>query len=86
MVYYSQTNWSTRPIHSHGKVVITFLYMLSVRPYVYMFVPTFQNLAKQKNIQVKIVIATSETVSLAMGIIDDDTCLVLRCASTIYFP
>ena len=41
--------------------------MLSVRPYV----PTFQNLAKQNDFQVKIVIATGGAVDLAEWIIDD---------------
>ena len=39
-------------------------------------VPTFQNRTKQNNIQGRIVIATSGTVCLGEGIIDD-SCLVL---------
>ena len=46
------------------------------RPSVRPFVPTLQIFAKQSNFQVKIVIATGETVCLAEWIIDD-TCLVM---------
>ena len=47
-------------------VVIT-IFTHVVRPYV----PTFQNLTKQNNFQVRIVIATGWTVGLAEWIIDD---------------
>ena len=40
-------------------------------------VPTFQNLAKENNFQVRIVIATGGTVGLAEWIIDGTQCLVV---------
>ena len=55
----------TRPV-----VIIVFIHG-SVRPSVL----TFQNIAKQNKCRVKIMIATSGTLGLAEGIIDD-TCLV----------
>ena len=45
--------------------------------------PTFQNLAKQNNFQVRIVIATSGIVGLAVWIIDG-TCLVLLFISFLH--
>ena len=41
----------------------------------YPSVPTFQNLAKDNNFQVKIVITTGKTVGLAEWIVDD-TCII----------
>ena len=55
-------------------VVIIISHVVYVRP----FAPTFQNLAKQNNFQVRIVmIAIGGTLGMAEGIIDD-TCLVFR--------
>ena len=62
-------SWSTRPTHTVA-VGIDHYFHTFVRPH-------FPNLAKQNNIQVRIVIATGGTVGPAEGIIDDTNVLFL---------
>ena len=57
-------NWSTRPIHSHGRKWSLFSHVLSVRP-------SQRFKISQNNFQARIVIAYGATVSLAEWIIDD---------------
>ena len=61
-------------IHSadtQARPVVITIFTRSVCLSVLPFIPTFQNLAKQNNIQLKIVIATGGTGGLAEWIIDE---------------
>ena len=67
---------STRPTHSHDQRWSLFSHMSSVLTIVCasvrLSVPTFQNIAKQNKLEVKIIIAAGVTVGLAEGITDDN--------------